>query len=547
MRGLLFRSFLLLFSILILFSGNCKAEDVGEDSSQLSKAQVPKAQAGDGASQFPEVKAPGAQAGEDSSQLPNVRAMVIVCKGMIDDGLYKSIQRRTDIALAGGADYLIYEIQTYGGLVQSADDISKYLILDIGKKAKTVAYITSEAISAGAMISVSCHDIIMLENTKVGDAAPIMLGGKLEGVEREKQESFIRAIFKTAAQANDYPEALLEAMVSLQNEVYQVENIETGEYEYFEESKLPSDANGYDVAGKKMVVKAGELLTLTAGEAKEYGIARAVVDDQDGMLAYLAERDGVVFEGEPVVLRTNWSEEMVRWVNSPAVMGVLVMIALLGVYIELNTPGLGLPGLAAVICFVIIIGSKYLVGLANWVEVAFFAVGLILLLVEILVLPGFGIAGVSGIIFIMVGLFGMLTKNPPERLPWPETNWDWHIFTEGVLGLGIGFGGFIVLAWLLARYIPKLELLSGLILSPALAKKGDEVEVSMTAPPERETGGVNVGEIGEVLSELRPTGKVKFDSAIVDCVAEGEFIEKGAMVEIIEIHGNRVVVKGKSE
>ena len=126
-------------------------------------------------------------------------AVVITCKGMIDDGLFQSIKRRSQQAIDNGASYLIYEIQTYGGLVKSADEISKYWIMGIGKNVHTVAYITTEAISAGAMISVSCKDIIMLENTKIGDCAPIMMGAKLEGTEREKTESFIRGIFSSAA------------------------------------------------------------------------------------------------------------------------------------------------------------------------------------------------------------------------------------------------------------------------------------------------------------------------------------------------------------
>lgn len=136
------------------------------------------------------------------TELPTAKAAVIICKGMIDDGLYKSIQRRTQIALDTDVEYIVYEISTYGGLLQSADDISKYFILDIGKKAHTVAYVTTEAISAGAMISVSCRDIIMRENTTIGDCAPIAIGTKLEGVEREKTESFTRAAFSRAAEAN---------------------------------------------------------------------------------------------------------------------------------------------------------------------------------------------------------------------------------------------------------------------------------------------------------------------------------------------------------
>jgi len=483
-------------------------------------------------------------AGTDS---PTVKAAVIVCKGMIDDGLYKSIRRRTQIALDAGAEYIIYEISTYGGLLQSADDIAKYFILEIGDKVHTAAYVTTEAISAGAMISVSCRDIIMLENTTIGDCAPIAIGTKLEGVEREKTESFTRAAFARAAEANDYPAALLKAMVTMQTKVYRIKNLQKGEDEFFESERLPNDANQYDLDNKELIVDEDELLTLTASKAFEYGIARAVVEGRAGALEFLAKRDGVTFTGEPMVLETLWSEEMVRWLNSPAVMAILVMIALLGVYIEFNTPGLGLPGLMAVICFAIIIGSKYLIGLANWVEVALFVVGILLLLVEFFVLPGFGIAGMLGIICVLAGLFGMLIKNPPDSLPWPDSPENWDIFLDGLMGMSFGFIGFVVLAWILSKYLPKFQFLSGLILVPAVAKQGTEMEISMTAPPEHQTIGVNTGDIGEVISTLRPTGKARFADAIVDVVAEAEFLDKGTKVQIIDIHGNRVVVKALKE
>jgi membrane-bound serine protease (ClpP class) len=494
-------------------------------------------------------------AGQGGSAEPNdapadpstAKAAVIVCEGMIDDGLFKSIQRRTQLALEQDVKYLIYEIGTYGGLVQSADDISKYFILDIGKKADTVAYITTEAISAGAIISVSCRDIVMRENTTIGDAAPIMLGGKLEGVEREKTESFVRSMFERAAEANDYPVALLKAMVTVQEKVYRVENLETGKYEFFEEQELPDDPNRYGLDDKELIIDSDKLLTLTASQALEYGVARAVGENRQGALDFLAERDGVTFADEPMVLHTTWSEEMVRWLNSPGVMAVLVLIAMLGVYIEFNTPGLGLPGLAAVICFVIIVGSKYLTGLANWIEVAVFLLGILLLLVEIFVLPGFGIAGISGLICIVAGIFGMLIRNAPDELPWPRNEFAWNDFTWGVIGLALGFVGFIIFAWLFSKYLPKLQFLSGLTLVPTSSAKGAQMPISMTAAPDSAGKGVKIGDTGEVLSTLRPTGKVKFADAIVDVVALAEFIERGSKVEIVEIHGNRVVVRAVPE
>jgi membrane-bound serine protease (ClpP class) len=227
--------------------------------------------------------------------LPQAKAAVITCSGLIDDGLYSSIKRRTNTALSLGANYLIFEIGTYGGLVESADDISKYFILDLAGKAKTVAYINTEAISAGAMISVSCRDIIMRKNTTIGDCAPIQMGDKLEGVEREKAESFIRATFQRAAQANNYPDVLLEAMVSRHKKVWRVKNIKTDLYEFCEDEKLPTDTKLYNLKEKELIDNENEILTLTAAKAKEYGIARAVVNDVNEAIMFLAQRDNVKF------------------------------------------------------------------------------------------------------------------------------------------------------------------------------------------------------------------------------------------------------------
>jgi membrane-bound serine protease (ClpP class) len=470
-----------------------------------------------------------------------VQAAVVVCKGTIDNGLYKSIKRRTQTALDNGVDYLIYEIETYGGEVMAADDISKYFILDVAKRAHTVAYVNTEAISAGAMISVSCNDIIMRENTTIGDCAPITLGGKLEGVEREKIESFVRATFARAAEANKYPMPLLKAMVTVGTEVYRVKNATTGQWEYFETEQLPKDANSYDIEGKELVNNDKELLTLTASKALEYSIARAVVKDVNGVLSFLEQRDGIEFSGPAVVLETNWSEEMVRWLNSPAVMGVLVTIALLGLYIEFQTPGVWLPGLVAVLCFLIIVGSKFMTGMANWVEVAIFITGVLLILVEVFVLPGFGFAGIIGIILVLAGLFGMLIKNPPGRIPWPETNTDWQLLTGQIWAIGLGFLAFIVIAGLLSKYLPKTTLFNRLMLTPKVGQGA--TEVNLTAPPDAGQIDIKVGQQGEAMSLLRPAGKAKFVEAIVDVVSEGGFIDKGAKVTIIEVTGNRVVVR----
>ncbi|MHC4925838.1 MAG: NfeD family protein [Planctomycetota bacterium] len=467
---------------------------------------------------------------------------ILTCHDMIDDGLAKSIQRRAEEAIGQGADYLFLDVQTYGGLVKSADDIGKYLILELADRIHTVAYVSTEAISAGSMISVSCKDIIMRNNTTIGCSAPILgTGSEMGETEREKSESFVRSTFSRAAGANGYPEALLKAMVSRDLEVWQVKNTETGQMEYFETEFLPNDPNTYAMDDKKLVVKEGELLTLTAQEAKEYGIARAVVNDIDEALAFLAERDGVTFSSNIIRLDTTWSEELVRFLQSPTVMGILFLGILLGVYVEFNTPGLGFPSLLAATCLVILVSPRYLSGMANWIEVAILCIGFVLIMIEIFVIPGFGVAGFAGIICILAGFFGMLVKNPPGQVPWPKGAEAWTIFTDGLFGMSVGFFAFVVLAILLAKYMDRLPILRSFVLKSSLAQA--RIETSKTCEPQQVESALKTGQVGTVVSPLRPAGKVQFeDNCIVDVVSDGEFLEKGKSVKIIDIHGNMVTV-----
>jgi membrane-bound serine protease (ClpP class) len=350
-------------------------------------------------------------------------------------------------------------------------------------------------------------------------------------------ESFVRATFARAAEANKYPMPLLKAMVTVGTEVYRVENTETDQWEYFETEQLPKDANTYDLEDKELIVSSKELLTLTASKAKEYGIARAVVKDVNGVLSFIEKRDGVEFSAGPVKLETNWSEEMVRWLNSPAVMGVLVTIALLGLYIEFQTPGVWLPGLAAVLCFVLIVGSKFLTGMANWLDIAVFVTGVLLILIEVFIIPGFGFVGVIGIIFVLAGLFGMLIKTPPGQIPWPQSDYDWKLFTDQVWAIGLGFLAFLVLAGLFSKYLPKIPIAKKLILaSPA---ETDAVQYGMSS----EKPLVEIAQKGITLSQLRPSGIAQFERERVNVVSRGEFIDENKEIIVESIEGNNIVVK----
>ena len=484
---------------------------------------------------------PPAEQSESAVETPQKTAAVITCHGMIDNALFESIVRRSEEAISGGADYLILEVETYGGRVDSADEISKYLIQDLPDTIHTVAYVNTEAISAGSMISVSCKDIIMRENTTIGCSAPIIMGDSEMGeAEREKSESFVRSTFSRAAQANGYPEALLKAMVSQDIEVWQVKNKQSDQMEYHEKEYLPDDPNVFDLAGKKLIVKEGELLTLTDQKAKKYGIARAIVDDVQGAVEFLEERDGVTISKDLIRLETNWSEELVGFLTSPMVVGILTLGIMLGIYVEFNSPGLGLPALLAVTCLVILVGSRYLIDMANWVEIALLCLGFILLMVEIFVIPGFGVAGFAGIVCIIGGMLAMWVKNEPGEMPWPKGDMAWGIFTDGLFGMAVGFLLFLLFAAILAKYMDRMPFLRSFVLKSAVT--GKQTAVSRTFEPQQKPIELKVGQTGEVISALRPAGKVQFASSVVDVVADGAYIEKDGHVKITEVHGNHVVV-----
>jgi len=468
------------------------------------------------------------------------KAVVIVCAEMVDDGMYESIKRRTEAAIDDGATYIIYQIDTFGGALHSAISIWDYFMHEVAPRAHTVAYIPTKAISAGALISVACNDIIMKKSTQIGDCAPIIMGGKLEGVEREKAESPTRSYFEAAAAENGYPVALCKAMVTINLKVYRVRNLETGKNEYFEEDDLPKDSYRYDLESKKLVVKGDQLLTWYADKAVEHGLARVVVDDLEGALTFLEKRDSVSFDRPVETVETNWSEEIVRWLNSPAVAGILLMAGLLGVYAELNSPGLGLPGAVAVIAFTVLFGSKYMIGLANWWEILVFLIGIGLLIIEIFIFPGFGVAGITGVFLIFFSFIAMMVANEPGQLPIPQAPMEWEGLERNFYSSLIALVGFFIGAYLITRYLPKIPLANRLVLSGS-AGQGASQTILSDRPQEKPA--VSVGDQGETKTELRPSGLAKFACGSFNVVSRGQFIEAEREVVVVEIEGNSIVVK----
>ena len=211
---------------------------------------------------------------------------------------------------------------------------------------------------------------------------------------------------------------------------------------------------------------------------------------------------------------------------------VLMLIGLAALYTEIKSPGFGVPGLIGIGCLGLIFLSQYIVGLADHTELLLFGVGLVLMGIEVFVLPGFGIAGISGIVALTLGVVLSL---PDFAVPDPELPWQQELLTHnGVMVLGAVLGAFVVSLAVLRYALPWV---SQVVKGPYLKATLKEAHAGAG-----DAAAMGVGDRGTAQTLLRPAGKMKFGNRILDVVTQGEYIEQGADVVVAAIHGNTIVV-----
>jgi membrane-bound serine protease (ClpP class) len=461
-----------------------------------------------------------------SGEPPPKETFIIPLHGMIDGGLSGSLKRRTELALNAGVEIIIYDIDTYGGRLEPAFDMSDYIA---GlKKVKTIAYISKKAISAGALVAIACNEIIMVKESELGDCEPIIPGG--EGgytTAGEKIQTVLRTKFRKFAEKNGYSTVLAEAMVTKEIEVYKITTEEKPEGFFIagRDLELMSEEEKEGVKSKKLIVDKGELLTMHGREAYDYGFAKHLVEDQGALLKlYNLSRKDIK------ELKTSWSEEMVRFLDSIA--PILLGIGMLALWMEFKAPGFGLPGIVGILCLSSVFLSKYLVGLANAPEIIIFVAGIALLAVELFLVPGFGVFGITGFCCILVGLILSFQDFVIPRTPANFGELRVNVFMILFSLLGSVIGGFV-----LFRFMPGIPMFRKIIL-----KTSEKPEFGFVSTTEITTNNL-VGKKGVVVTTLRPTGRIEVENESYDVVTEGGFVEKGHTVEITEVRGNRIVVK----
>jgi len=498
----------------------------------------------------------------------DVVGAIVTISGEITDVTTESIKRRVAHAIDSGAKVIIFEMDTPGGYVTSALDICNFIknLHDV----KTVAWVNSSAYSAGSMISVACDEIVMTRASTLGDCG-VILGGPTgpqavpEQI-RAKAESPVLEQFRDSAAKHGYDRLLCESMVVKEYEVYWVENIATGERRFVEadekddllgkakkttsvlglevpllaaskaEWKLvehfpPDPVTGVEVPVSQPVVKKTELLTMSQSRAQAFGFSKGIVSNVDDL------RQRYTLSNDIRRIEFTWSEVFTRWLTSMPVRMFLMVIVLLGAYVEFNTPGVGVPGLVALIALSVFLGAPFLTGLANVWEVVVIVAGLALIGLEVFVIPGFGVAGISGILLVLIGLLATFIPEEPGRFPihWPSLMQGVDGLKQGVQTLAASMAISIAGMVALSRYLPRMPYLRTIV--PANPTPSDV----MASDPYH--GMARVGDRGLVVGELRPAGKARFGRLLVDVVTEGEMLESGLEVEVVERHGNRVVVR----
>lgn len=493
-----------------------------------------------------------ASAAPPSSAPSGGKAFIVPIKGTIEPSIAAFVRRESNRALREDAAFIVYEIDTFGGRVDTALQISSF----IGsiKKAKTVAWVRGGpdsmgvSWSAGALIALSCSTIYMAGGTSIGAAAPVTVGadGKPESA-GEKTTSAVRSQMAALAEKNGHPASIALAMVDADVELWEVDV--GGEIRASTSADLERLEKEHPGAAKKgpAISEKGKLLSLTAGEAERYRLSAGTVDDLPGLLSVLGA------SGDASELAPSAADAIVSFLTSGPVQTLLILLGLVALFLEINTPGFGIPGAVAIVAFLGVFGANALLGSVDSLELILFLAGLGLLAVEIFVLPGFGVAGVSGLVLIGASLvFSM------QDFVIPDQPWKWELFGRNLLVVAIGLMAAVAGIAILALFGPRLRVFDRLTLKTAIrgTAGGPDIPDTLAADPasanalladvseEDEMPLVSlVGKRGVAVSVLRPVGRADFEGRSYSVESNGDYIPAGTPVEVHRVRGNRIIVK----
>lgn len=471
---------------------------------------------------------------------PPPRAALIRFEGVITPLLEQFLYRKLQAAEEAGVEVVIIEIDSPGGLLESSFNVAECL-RDL-KWAETVAYVPREALSGGAIVALGCDKLLMGANARLGDAGPITQGeDSLYRHAPEKIRTDLVRRMRDLALAKRRPPALAEAMVDLNAIVFQVTNRQTGAKALMTEHDLASAENPADwEKGPPLAeCRPGVFLEVNGQRAVELHLADAQAANRQEVTRLLKVSEELqVFQATAV-------DTTVAILNSPWITGLLFVIGLVALYLEFHVPGMSVGGLIAALCFTLFFWSRFLGGTAEVLEVILFVAGVVFLAVEVFVLPGFGVAGVTGVLLMFVAV--MMAS---QGFAIPQTGRQFDTFAQTLLVVACSGAAFLAVAAWLRRYFGSLPLLNRLALDPAppvLEAVLPGADLAVPPPPAGVVPNaptrLEVGARGVSISPLRPAGKARFGDDYRDVITDGAFVDSGRAIKAVEVCGSRIVVE----
>jgi len=401
------------------------------------------------------------------------------------------------------ADQILLRLNTYGGSVVDADSMRSAILYS---PIPVSVFIDNNAASAGALISIACEKIYMRKGANIGAATVVDgTGEKMH----DKYQSYMRSTIRATAETHGK-----DTIISGNDTIYRWIRDP-----YIAEAMV--DGSVYI----PNVVDSGKVLTLTAQEALKLGFCDGIAESVHEVITqYMGYPEYQLAEFKPSV-----HDNVKGFLMNPAFQAILIMIIIAGIYFELQSPGIGFPIIAAVTAAILYFAPLYIDGLVQYWEIIVFIIGLILIGVEIFIIPGFGITGISGVILIVVGLCFALLDNDGfsfKEIQAPDISRSVLTVLSGTIL------GFIAMIYLSSKIGSK-----GLLRKIALTT---DLETSTSIDLEVKT---LVGASGEAVTVLRPSGKIIINNEIYDAVSETGFIEKGTKIKVNKVENAQFYVE----
>lgn len=411
--------------------------------------------------------------------------------GDINSNAWRNTQQAFLKAEAMQADVVLIKLNTFGGMVNFADSIRR-IILDAPMK--SIVYIDHNAASAGALISVACDRIYLSKGSSIGAASVVNQTGE---VMPEKYQSYMRGLMRATAEAKGRDPKIAEAFVD--------PNVDLPRWK-----------------------EKGQVLTFTSREAVEAGFA-------DGEVKQVSEIYALEGISSPRIHthQISWLDYVIGFLTNPAVQGALIVLIMGGIYFEMTSPGIGMPLLVAIVCAILYFAPLYIEGLADHWEILLFFAGIILLLLEIFVIPGFGIAGISGIILLICSFAFSMVPNDAFDFSMTAPNLLMRAFMLVVFSIV----GAVVLSVLLGKSILKSRAFQRLVLADE--QRSGSGYVSSVLSKEL------LGKEGIAKTDLRPSGKVEIEGQWYDAVSLDGYITKGTLVTVEKHENYNIFVRTK--